>query len=204
MGEWRKRNDNEGLGFVVVYICGPNSEASKIRMGVGVGKAWRFGLLSTNLALLPPQPNNNNKRKQQHVCWTTTTTPFQQRKTTISWSVVCGLMLFVLGLISLLTGHMASDLEWYSQRLVHPTFYSRIVTFPSLFFLTSSSQNHTHTHTHSVKVKILIIGCSVCRKGVTVRQLMFGNHSILNTTMDAVTGDAILLVSFFLHLTICC
>ncbi|KAJ1375452.1 putative O-fucosyltransferase, plant [Sesbania bispinosa] len=91
-------------------------------VGVGVGKAWRFSLLSsTNLPLLS-QPDN----KRKHVCWrSTTTTPFQQRKT-ISWSVVCGLMLFGLGLISLLTGHMASDLEWYSQRLVHRTFYSRV------------------------------------------------------------------------------
>ncbi|KAL8263767.1 hypothetical protein R6Q59_021897 [Mikania micrantha] len=36
----------------------------------------------------------------------------------ISWTVVCGVMLFVLGLISFLTGHVASDLEWCSHRLV--------------------------------------------------------------------------------------
>jgi len=35
----------------------------------------------------------------------------------VSWSMVCGVMLFGLGLISLLTGHVASDLEWYSHRL---------------------------------------------------------------------------------------
>lgn len=89
-------------------------------MGVSVGKAWRLGVLSTNLALLS---NNNNKKKQQqqqqHVC-------SRKNNMTISWSLVCGLMLFVLGLISLLTGHMLSDLEWYSHRLVHPTFYSRL------------------------------------------------------------------------------
>ncbi|CAI8589139.1 unnamed protein product [Vicia faba] len=85
-------------------------------MGVSVGKAWSLGMLSTNLALLP-----NNKKK--HVC------SQQQRKTiTISWSLVCGFMLFILGLISLFTGHMLSDLEWYSHRLVHPNFnfYSRL------------------------------------------------------------------------------
>ncbi|KAM7491205.1 hypothetical protein LguiA_034126 [Lonicera macranthoides] len=39
-------------------------------------------------------------------------------------SVVCGLMLFALGLISLFTGHVVSDLEYYSQRLVrHSWFY---------------------------------------------------------------------------------
>jgi hypothetical protein len=87
-------------------------------MGVSIGKAWRLGMLSTNIALLP----NNNKRKQ-HVC--SQQQQQQQRKinnnnNTISWSLVCGFMLFVLGLISLLTGHMLSDLEWYSHRLVHP------------------------------------------------------------------------------------
>ncbi|XP_014508507.1 uncharacterized protein At1g04910 [Vigna radiata var. radiata] len=35
----------------------------------------------------------------------------------VSWSMVCGVMLFGLGLISLLTGHVASHLEWYSHRL---------------------------------------------------------------------------------------
>lgn len=95
-----------------------------------MGVALRFGLFSTNLALLP-HPNNNKKK---HVCWSWTAS-FHHRKTmTISWSMVCGFMLFVLGLISLLIGHMASDLEWYSHRLVHPTFYSRMV-----LFLTSSS-----------------------------------------------------------------
>lgn len=99
-------------------------------MGVSVGKAWRLGVLSTNLALLS---NNNNKKKQQqqqqqHVC-------SRKNNMTISWSLVCGLMLFVLGLISLLTGHMLSDLEWYSHRLVHPTFYSRLVIYSFLINL---------------------------------------------------------------------
>ncbi|CAN1799127.1 O-fucosyltransferase 29 [Linum perenne] len=35
----------------------------------------------------------------------------------IWWSLVCGLMLFALGMVSLFTGHMASDINW-SQRLV--------------------------------------------------------------------------------------
>ncbi|KAJ7952513.1 O-fucosyltransferase [Quillaja saponaria] len=86
---------------------------------MGVAKAWRFSLLSANLALLQQQ---NSK----HVCWRskTTASSLQQRKP-ISWSVVCGLMLFGLGLISLLTGHMASDLEWYSQRLVKHALYAK-------------------------------------------------------------------------------
>ncbi|XP_073042977.1 O-fucosyltransferase 29-like [Primulina eburnea] len=39
------------------------------------------------------------------------------------WTMVCGLLLFAVGLISLFTGHVASDLEWYSQRLVKRTWY---------------------------------------------------------------------------------
>ncbi|QCD91550.1 O-fucosyltransferase 29-like [Vigna unguiculata] len=77
-------------------------------MGVGVGK----------LSLLSPT--------DQHACWRPNATPFQHRKST-SWSVSCCIiMLFGLGLISILTGHMASDLEWYSQRLVRRTLYSSV------------------------------------------------------------------------------
>ncbi|GMJ10994.1 hypothetical protein like AT4G16650 [Hibiscus trionum] len=46
-----------------------------------------------------------------------------QRKP-ISTSVICGLMLFCLGMISLLTGHMASELERYSQRLVRRSLFN--------------------------------------------------------------------------------
>ncbi|KAK6947569.1 GDP-fucose protein O-fucosyltransferase [Dillenia turbinata] len=66
---------------------------------MSVAKSWRF---STNLALL--------HYSQKHAC---------QRKP-ISWSFLCGIMLFCLGLISLFTGHVASDLEWYSQRFIRP------------------------------------------------------------------------------------
>ncbi|GAB2274179.1 O-fucosyltransferase 29 [Dionaea muscipula] len=60
------------------------------------------------------------KQQQQHnynISWC----KFQRKP--FSWSFVCGLMLFALGLISLFTGHVASDLEWYSQRLMKPSFY---------------------------------------------------------------------------------
>lgn len=40
-----------------------------------------------------------------------------------SWSIVCGWMLFALGLISLFIGHVVSDIDWYSQRLMKPSFY---------------------------------------------------------------------------------
>ncbi|KAK9036527.1 hypothetical protein V6N11_078523 [Hibiscus sabdariffa] len=46
-----------------------------------------------------------------------------QRKP-ISTSVICGMMLFCLGMISLLTGHMASELERYSQRLARQSLFN--------------------------------------------------------------------------------
>ncbi|RRT83379.1 hypothetical protein BHE74_00013385 [Ensete ventricosum] len=39
-----------------------------------------------------------------------------QRKRAISRSVLCGLMLFSLGLVSLFTGQIAADLEWSQIR----------------------------------------------------------------------------------------
>ncbi|KAL8196186.1 hypothetical protein R6Q57_025186 [Mikania cordata] len=45
----------------------------------------------------------------------------------ISWTVVCVVMLFVLGLISFLTGHVASDLEWCSHRLVERRLWKKKV-----------------------------------------------------------------------------
>ncbi|XP_057978121.1 O-fucosyltransferase 29 [Malania oleifera] len=80
---------------------------------MGVAKGWRLSVVSANLALL------RNGGSPKHVCWR-----WQRRP--ISWSVVCGLMLFGLGLISLFTGHVASDLEWYSQRLVKRSLYSKL------------------------------------------------------------------------------
>ncbi|KAK4338238.1 hypothetical protein RND71_042725 [Anisodus tanguticus] len=44
----------------------------------------------------------------------------------ISWTAICGFMLFALGLISLFTGHVASNLEWYSQRLVKRAWFYKL------------------------------------------------------------------------------
>ncbi|XP_039068447.1 O-fucosyltransferase 29-like [Hibiscus syriacus] len=41
----------------------------------------------------------------------------------ISWSLICGLMLFCLVIISLFTENTASDLEWYSHRLMKRRSY---------------------------------------------------------------------------------
>ncbi|CAK7356366.1 unnamed protein product [Dovyalis caffra] len=102
-------------------------------MGVA-NKAWRLSLISEqpNLAL-SNQPNG--KHYQYHPnnyndwrWWRSSATQQQQQqRRKVPWSLVCGFMLFGLGLISLFTGHVASDLEWYSQRLVKRSlFYSRL------------------------------------------------------------------------------
>lgn len=79
---------------------------------MGLAKAWRFSVMSANLALLHQQ--------KKHECWKS------QRKP-LSWPFVCGLMLFALGLISLFTGHVVSDLDWYSQRIVKRSLISKVV-----------------------------------------------------------------------------
>lgn len=88
-----------------------------------MAKAWRFSLIPANLALLQQQNGHNGK----DVCWRSVNTTSSQQKKPLSWSLVCGLMLFGLGLISLFTGHVASDLEWYSQRLGKHSLYSKLV-----------------------------------------------------------------------------
>ncbi|KAL1828477.1 hypothetical protein DCAR_0207700 [Daucus carota subsp. sativus] len=86
---------------------------------MGVAKGWRFSgkvfiWANHNLDLVHTQ---NGGTKKQDFSWKwSTTVPAPRRP--IRWSLVCGVMLFVLGLISLFTGHIVSDLEWYSQRLL--------------------------------------------------------------------------------------
>lgn len=91
---------------------------------MGVANAWRFSLISANLASLHQQNGCNGGTNKQYVLWRWRFYASQRRK--IPWSLICGLMLFALGLISLFTGHVASDLEWYSQRLVKPSLYSKL------------------------------------------------------------------------------
>ncbi|KAL2348164.1 hypothetical protein Fmac_002164 [Flemingia macrophylla] len=88
-------------------------------MGVSVGKLSLLSTTTKNLAVLAQA--NNKCRK--HVC--TTSFHFHHRRR-IPWSLLCGFMLFGLGLVSLFTGHMASDLEWYSHRFVRRTLYSTL------------------------------------------------------------------------------
>ncbi|GLT91079.1 hypothetical protein SLE2022_089870 [Rubroshorea leprosula] len=79
-----------------------------------------MGVAKASPALLQHLNGGNSDKP---VCWRSA--PWQQRKP-ISLTVVCGLMLFCLGLISLFTGHLPSDLEWYSQRLVKRSFFSEL------------------------------------------------------------------------------
>ncbi|XP_059640277.1 O-fucosyltransferase 29 [Cornus florida] len=83
---------------------------------MGVAKAWRFSAVLVWAKVDQPK---------QHFCWRSTSSSTPHRRS-ISWSFVCGLMLFTLGLISLFTGHVASDLEWYSQRLVKRRLYNKL------------------------------------------------------------------------------
>ncbi|KGN55854.1 O-fucosyltransferase 29 [Cucumis sativus] len=91
---------------------------------MGVAKAWRFSLISANLALLQPQNSGNGYVVSSKNALSRSAS--SQRKATFSWSMLCGVMLFALGLISLFTGHIASDLEWYSQHLVNRRLYSKL------------------------------------------------------------------------------
>lgn len=104
---------------------------------MGVAKGWRFSgkvfiWANHNLDLVHSQ---NGVAKKQDFCWRwSSNVPTQRRP--IRWSLVCGVMLFVLGLISLFTGHIASDLEWYSQRLlVKRSWYYKLVIFTSYVYV---------------------------------------------------------------------
>ncbi|KAL7160444.1 hypothetical protein ABFS83_01G095700 [Erythranthe nasuta] len=93
-------------------------------MGVA-SKAWRCsgGVLVNNISaeiLHHQKQKQPSPRQDRRHCWSYL--PWR-RRTAVPWTAVCGLLLFVVGLISLFTGHVASDLEWYSQRLVKRTWY---------------------------------------------------------------------------------
>ncbi|CAH9071375.1 unnamed protein product [Cuscuta epithymum] len=82
---------------------------------MGMAKAWRHGggALS-NLTV----GGAAQHRQKQH--WFGLCTSSSRRS--ISWTAVCGVILFALGLISLFTGHVATNLDWYSQ---HSWFFPR-------------------------------------------------------------------------------
>ncbi|CAN4127641.1 unnamed protein product [Withania somnifera] len=59
-------------------------------------------------------------------CWPSLGAAPPPLRRPISWTAVCGFMLFALGLISLFTGHVASNLELYSQRLVKRAWFYKM------------------------------------------------------------------------------
>ncbi|KAI7742707.1 hypothetical protein M8C21_020714 [Ambrosia artemisiifolia] len=88
---------------------------------MGELKGWRY----SGGTLVVANNNNNNQRKKVKY-----NQQYYYRHCCCSWSVVCGLGLFVLGLISLFTGHVASNLEWYSQKLAkHRLWYYKVGGF---------------------------------------------------------------------------
>lgn len=97
---------------------------------MGVAKAWRCGggALSNVAAVAAVQ-----HRQKHHLfvlCASSSRRP-------ISWTAICGVMLFALGLISLFTGHVASNLEWYSQ---HSWLFRRVI-YAALSYLSFLSAN---------------------------------------------------------------
>lgn len=117
-------------------------------MGVA-NKAWKYsgGVLVKNFTFLYNNSDHDKEKQkpvEQHwLSWkwwgswpSLAGSSAAGRKTRFSWSVkVCGVLLFVVGLISLFTGHLASDLEWYSQRLVKRTLYYKVVIISLSHFL---------------------------------------------------------------------
>lgn len=96
-------------------------------MGVA-NKAWRCGggggggVLVNNI-ILQQQKQKQKLQQSPHHYWTYL---HLGRRQAVPWTVVCGLLLFSVALISLFTGHVASDLEWYSNRFVKPTWYKKV------------------------------------------------------------------------------
>lgn len=95
---------------------------------MGLAKLWKYsgGLLSNLAAVV------HHQHKQHFVfscfqspSYGTSSSPSQSRRS-ISWTAICGFMLFALGLISLFTGHVASNLEWYSHRIVKRTWFYKL------------------------------------------------------------------------------
>ncbi|XP_042504883.1 O-fucosyltransferase 29-like isoform X2 [Macadamia integrifolia] len=82
---------------------------------MGLGRVRRFSLYRLSLS----EANFPVLHSEKQFCW-------RSLKKPISWPYVCGVLLFALGLISLFTGHVASHLEWYSQRLIKRAQYSRL------------------------------------------------------------------------------
>lgn len=119
-----------GLMVMVIWAKRVLPEDRKwVALQMGLAKLWKYsgGLLSNLAAVV------HHQHKQHFVfscfqspSYGTSSSPSQSRRS-ISWTAICGFMLFALGLISLFTGHVASNLEWYSHRIVKRTWFYKLV-----------------------------------------------------------------------------
>nr|XP_043629156.1 O-fucosyltransferase 29-like isoform X2 [Erigeron canadensis] len=96
---------------------------------MGVAKSWRYS--GKVLILAKNHGYKHNNLKHHCLLWSppeTTVVGGGQRRR-ISWPVVCGVMLFLLGLVSFFTGHLASSHhEWYSHKIVKTRLWKKKVT----------------------------------------------------------------------------
>nr|XP_043612707.1 O-fucosyltransferase 29 [Erigeron canadensis] len=103
---------------------------------MGESKAWRYNgggvlVLSNNNNNYYRKKVKYNQNQNKHYyfcfcCWLcgdSAGTGGKGHRRRITWPMFCGVMLFVLGLISLFTGHVATNLEWYSQKLAKHGFW---------------------------------------------------------------------------------
>ncbi|XP_006355513.1 uncharacterized protein At1g04910 [Solanum tuberosum] len=92
---------------------------------MGLAKVWKYsgGLLSNLAAVVHHQ--HFVFSCFQSPSYGASPSPSQSRRP-ISWTCICGFMLFALGLISLFTGHVASNVEWYSQRIVKRNWFYKM------------------------------------------------------------------------------
>lgn len=115
--------------------------------------------------------------------------PTASQRKKVPWSVVCGVMLFALSLISLFTGHVASDLDWYSHKLVGRSLYSSMVECRTIIFFRCLR----------VSKECLIVIRLFCllsyRSAVVLNRLIFGSPSTRSSTAGAAKEGLISLVS---------
>lgn len=94
---------------------------------MGVAKSWRY---TSGVLVLAHKNLKVSKHNHHCLLWSSAAAAAVvggQRRRRISWTVVCGVLLFVLGLVSFFTGHVASDLEWCSHKIVKPRLWKKKV-----------------------------------------------------------------------------
>ncbi|KAI4370008.1 hypothetical protein MLD38_018396 [Melastoma candidum] len=96
---------------------------------MGLGKDWVFGLAAAAAQQLRDEKVRvfwRMGRSNSSVGSGSSGGVSSKKRGMKRWSVLCGAMLFGLGLVSLFAGHVVSGIEWYSQRLGHRSLYSKL------------------------------------------------------------------------------